>query len=180
MRRALPVGVVSLAGLVLFCWPFLGSGLSADTPAWVLMVACVGGMLLVEAGTRQLDSRAVALLAAIAAIDSALRLAVIVGIGGFNPIFFLVLCAGYVFGTSFGFMAGALSILVSAMVSGGIGPWVPYQVFALGWVGVAAGLAGHWRGESLSGRDLIVLAGVGAIMGWVFGALLDITDWVPV
>jgi energy-coupling factor transport system substrate-specific component len=180
MTRALPVGAVSLVGLALFCWPFVGSGLPANTPAWTLMLACVGGLFLVEAGTRQLDSRAVALLAAIAAIDAALRLTVIVGIGGFNPIYFLVLCAGYVFGMSFGFMAGALSILVSALLSGGVGPWVPYQVFGLGWVGVAAGLAGTWRRSTPGVRDIVVLAAVGAVMGWVFGALLDVTDWVPV
>ncbi|HKV86676.1 MAG TPA: ECF transporter S component [Candidatus Dormibacteraeota bacterium] len=179
MKRALPIGLVSLAGLMLFAWPFVGSGLPTDTPAWALMITCVAGLFLVEAGTRQLDSRAIALLAAIAAIDAALRLAVIVGIGGFNPIYFLVLCAGYVFGTSFGFMAGALSILVSALVSGGIGPWVPYQVFGVGWVGVAAGLAGQWRGATPGWRDVAVLACVGAVMGWVFGALLDVTDWVP-
>jgi len=180
MTRAVPVGVVSVLGLALFCWPFVGSGLPADTPAWSLMTACVAGLFVVEAGMRQLDSRALALLAAIAALDAALRLTVIVGIGGFNPIFFLVLCAGYVFGMSFGFMAGALSILVSALLSGGVGPWVPYQVFGLGWVGAAAGLAGLWRGSVPGLRDLLVLAGVGAVMGWVFGALLDVTDWVPV
>ncbi|HYM67793.1 MAG TPA: hypothetical protein VEW68_10910 [Patescibacteria group bacterium] len=180
MKRALPVGLVSLAGLALFAWPFIGSGLPADTPAWALMVACVAGLFVVEAGMRQLDSRAVALLAAIAAIDAALRLTVIVGVGGFNPIFFLVLCAGYVFGPSFGFMAGALSILVSALLSGGIGPWVPYQVFGLGWVGAAAGLAGQWRRPIPGLRDVLVLAAVGGLMGWVFGALLDVTDWVPI
>ena len=182
MSRALPVGVVSLAGVFLFLWPFFGSGLPANTPAWTLALACVAGLFLVEAGTRQLDSRAVALLAAIAAIDTALRLAVIEGIGGFSPIFFLVLCAGYVFGMSFGFLAGALSMLVSALAGGGVGPWVPYQIFAVGWVGVAAGMAGHWsRGTGTPGwRDLLVLGGVGAVTGYLVGALLDITDWVPV
>ena len=182
MRRALPVGVVSLVGVLLFLWPFLGSGLPANTPAWTLTLACVAGLFLVEAGTRQLDSRAVALLAAIAAIDTALRLAVIQGIGGFSPIFFLVLCSGYVFGTSFGFLAGALSMLVSALAGGGVGPWVPYQIFAVGWVGVAAGIAGHWsRSAGAPGwRDLLVLAGVGAVTGYLVGALLDITDWVPI
>ena len=182
MSRALPVGAVSLMGMLLFLWPFLGSGLPANTPAWTLTLACVAGLFLVEAGTRQLDSRAVALLAAIAAIDTALRLAVIEGIGGFSPIFFLVLCAGYVFGTSFGFLAGALSMLVSALAGGGMGPWVPYQIFAVGWVGVAAGLAGHWRRQSGTPgwRDVLALAGVGAVMGYAVGALLDITDWVPV
>jgi len=180
--RALPVGVVSVGGIVLFAWPFLGSGLPASTPAWTLTLACVVGLFLIEAGMRQLDSRAVALLAAIAAIDTALRLAVIEGIGGFSPIYFLVLCAGYVFGASFGFLAGALSILVSAIAGGGIGPWVPYQVFAVGWVGVAAGLAGHWsRGSRVPDwRDVLLLAAVGGVMGWVVGALLDITDWIPV
>jgi energy-coupling factor transport system substrate-specific component len=182
LKRALPVGVVSLVGVLLFVWPFFGSGLPANTPAWTLTLGCMAGLFLVEAGTRQLDSRAVALLAAIAAIDTALRLAVIEGIGGFSPIFFLILCAGYAFGPSFGFLAGALSMLVSALAGGGVGPWVPYQIFAVGWVGVAAGLAGHWSRKSAAPgwRDVLVLAGVGGVMGYVVGALLDITDWVPV
>ncbi len=180
MKAALPVGLVSLAGLTLFVWPFTGGGLPSSTPAWTLMIACVAGLFLLEAGTRQMDSRTIALLAAIAALDAALRLAVIVGIGGFNPIFFLVLCSGFVFGTSFGFLAGALSILVSALIGAGVGPWVPYQVFALGWVGVAAGIAGTWRQRTPGLRDVILLAAVGGVMGYVFGALMDVTDWVPV
>ena len=91
MTRQVPVAAVSLVGLALFCWPFFGTGLPDNTPAWTLMLACLAALFAVEAGTRQLDSRAIALLAAIAAIDAALRLAVIVGIGGFNTIFFLVL-----------------------------------------------------------------------------------------
>ena len=180
MRRGLPVGLVSLAGVVLFAWPFLGADLPASTPAWTLSIASIAGLLLVETGTRQLDARGLALLAAIAAIDTALRLAVIEGIGGFSPIFFLVLCAGFVFGPSYGFLAGALSILVSAVAGAGVGPWVPYQVFAVGWVGVAAGLAGRWRAPMPDWRDIFLLAAVGAVMGWVVGALLDIQDWVPV
>jgi hypothetical protein len=180
MKRALPISVVSLVGVALFAWPFAGSDLPASTPAWTLTVACLAGLALVEAGTRQLDARGVALLAAIAAIDTALRLAVIVGIGGFSPIYFLVLCAGYALGPSYGFLAGALSILVSALAGGGIGPWVPYQVFAVGWVGAAAGVAGHWSRHLPGRRDVIVLAAVGAVMGWVVGALLDIQDWVAV
>jgi energy-coupling factor transport system substrate-specific component len=180
MIKGLPIGLVSLVGAALFAWPFVGSDLPASTPAWTLSVACIVGLLLVEAGTRQLDSRGLALLAAIAAIDSALRLAVVEGIGGFSPIYFLVLCAGFVFGPSYGFLAGALSILVSALAGAGVGPWVPYQVFAVGWVGVVAGLAGRWRSPLPGWRDILLLAAVGALMGWVVGALLDIQDWIPV
>ena len=180
MKRNVPIALVSLAGIVLFAWPFFGTSLPASTPAWALTVACLAGLVIVETGTRQLDARGVALLAAIAAIDTALRLAVIEGIGGFSPIYFLVLCAGYALGPSYGFLAGALSILVSALAGGGVGPWVPYQVFAVGWVGAAAGVAGHWRARLPGRRDVLVLAGIGAVMGWVVGALLDIQDWVPV
>jgi energy-coupling factor transport system substrate-specific component len=180
MRRELPIELVSLVGLLLFFWPFLGRGLPADTPAWTVALAAATGLLLVEVGTRQLDSRQVALLAALAAIDTGLRMVVAQGIGGFSPLFFLVLCAGYVFGTSYGFLVGAFSMLVSSLAIGGAGPWVPYQVFAAGWVGVVAGLAGRWRrGASTPGwRDLVVLASVGALTGWVYGALMDVQDWI--
>ena len=179
-RRGLPIGLVSLLGLVLFFWPFIGRGLPPDTPAWTVALAGAAGLLLVEVGTRQLDSRQVALLAALAAIDTGLRMVVAQGIGGFSPLFFLVLCAGYVFGTSYGFLVGAFSILVSSLAIGGAGPWVPYQVFAAGWVGVAAGLAGRWRRHAPTPgwRDLVALALVGALMGLVYGALMDIQDWI--
>jgi len=180
VKRSLPIALISLVGVALFAWPFAGTDLPASTPAWGLTLASLAALFLVEGGTRQLDARGVALLAAIAAIDTALRLAVIEGIGGFSPIYFLVLCAGYALGPSYGFLAGALSILVSALAGGGVGPWVPYQVFAVGWVGAAAGVAGHWRAPLPGRRDVVVLAAVGAVMGWVVGALLDIQDWVPV
>ena len=46
----MPIAIVSLAGLALFVWPFTGTDLPASTPAWTLTLACIGGLLLVEAG----------------------------------------------------------------------------------------------------------------------------------
>ncbi len=166
------LAVVSLAGLALFFWPFLAGAGLADAPALALALGAALALLLVEAGARQLDSRRIALLASLAAVDAGLRLALVVGIGGFSPIFFLVLCAGWVFGASYGFLTGALAILVSAIVTGGVGPWLPYQVFAAGWVGAAAGAV-----RPLGGR-LAWLALVGAVSGYAFGALMDIQVWV--
>lgn len=175
------VGLVSLLGLALFAWPFLGHPVPPELPALALAVGVAAALLLVELGTRQLDARGLALLAVLAAINTGLRLAVVHGIGGFSPIFFLVLCAGWTFGTSFGFLVGAFSILVSAVAEGGVGPWVPYQMFATGWVGVAAGLAGHLAGRPVARppgwRSLAALAAVGGVSGWAFGALMDVTDW---
>ena len=165
MRLALLSGL----GLVLFVWPFLGGTPPDYLPALVTAVVAVAALLALEIGTRRLDSRGMALLAALAALDAGLRMALVTGIGGFSPVFFLILCAGYVFGPTFGFLTGALALLVSAVATGGLGPWVPYQLFAAGWVGVAAG--------TVRGRGLWALATVGAVTGIAFGALMDVWDW---
>lgn len=167
MRLAL----ASLLGVVLFAWPFLGIGLPADAPAIALAGGSVVVLLTLEAMSRRLDSRLIALLAMLAAVDAALRMALVTGIGGFSPVFFLILCAGYVFGPTYGFLCGGTALIVSALATGGVGPWLPYQVFAAGWVGALAGLAG------LKPRGVWPLAAVGFLTGFGFGALMDVWDW---
>lgn len=169
--------VVSLAGIVLFLWPFLAASAPSTGAAVSLALGTVVAFAAVESLTRRLDSRRFALLASIAALDAALRLILVNGIGGFSPIFFLILVAGYVFGPSFGFLAGAISLLASALVTGGIGPWLPYQVFACGWVGAIAGVAGARRHGAYGWRDVVALGVVAVITGFLFGALLDVWDW---
>ena len=171
------VAALSAVGLVLFAWPFAASTAPPPAVAVSLALAAVATLLLIETATRRLDARRFALLAAIAAIDAALRLVLVEGIGGFSPIFFLILVAGYVYGPSFGFLCGATALLASAVVTGGIGPWVPYQVFACGWVGALAGVAGLCRHGAPRALDVIVLAVVAVLTGFLFGALLDVWDW---
>jgi energy-coupling factor transport system substrate-specific component len=171
------VGAISIAGLALFLWPFV----AADTPpaatSLALSLGVVAVLTFVEASTRRLDARRFALLAAIAAVDSGLRLVLVTGLGGFSPIFFLILAAGYVYGPSYGFLAGAVALLASAVATGGIGPWLPYEMMGCGFVGLLAGLAGLRRSGPVTWRDIVVLATVGAITGFAYGALLDTWDW---
>lgn len=172
------LAAVTVAGLLLFLWPFLGLGVPADTPALAVAAALVLGVAAVEIGARRLDSRRLALLATLAAVDALLRAAVVVGIAGFSPIFLLVLCAGYAFGPRYGFLVGASALLVSALVTGGMGPWVPYEMLGVGWTGMVAGLAGVGRGNRPPGRrDIAVLAVVALLLGWAYGILLDAWDW---
>ncbi len=174
------VWLVSLAGLGLFLWPFWGGVIPAEAPAYAIAGGVTVAVVLVEAGTRQLDTRRLALLAALAAIDAALRLALVIGIGGFSPIFFLVLCAGFTFGPSFGYLVGSFSLLLSALVTGGIGPWLPYEMLACGWVGAAAGVLGVTVGRSLrpgGWAAVFLLAGVAAVTGYLYGALTDVQTW---
>ncbi len=170
--------ISAVVGIALFLWPFSGLGLPAATPALAIGLGTALGLLALEVGTRRMDSRQLALLAALSALDAGLRAALVTGIGGFSPIFLLVLCGGYALGPEFGFLLGACSLLVSALLTGGLGPWVPYQLFAVGWVGAIAGLAGIRRAGRRPGRtDVLLLAGVGVVTGFGFGAVMDIWNW---
>ncbi|HUY96543.1 MAG TPA: ECF transporter S component [Verrucomicrobiae bacterium] len=169
---------ISLLGLGLFLWPFTGLGLPPATPALAVVAGATLVLLLVEAGQRRMDSRQLSLLVALSAVDAGMRAALVTGIGGFSPTFFGILCGGYVLGPSFGFSCGAGSLLVSAVVTGGVGPWLPYQMLAAGWVGVAAGLAGLVRRRRAPGRwDLAALGVVGAACGIGFGICMDVWNW---
>lgn len=174
------VWVASLIGLGLFLWPFLGGVIPADAPAYAIAGGVMIVLALVEVGSRQLDTRHLALLAALAAIDAALRLALVIGIGGFSPIFFLILCAGFTFGPSYGYLVGSFSLLLSALVTGGVGPWLPYETLAAGWVGVVAGLVGATAGRRLRPGGwgaVFLLAGVALVTGYLYGVLTDIQSW---
>jgi energy-coupling factor transport system substrate-specific component len=169
--------LVSAAGLVIFALPFTGLEAGGYLPLLGVAVAAVLVLGVVETATRRLDTRRLALLAALAAIDAGLRLALVSGIAGFSPVFFLILCAGYVFGPSYGFLVGTTSLLASAISTGGVGPWLPYEMFAAGWVGAAAGLARPRTARLPGWRDLAVLATVGLVLGYAYGAATDVWDW---
>jgi energy-coupling factor transport system substrate-specific component len=167
----------SLLGAGLFGWPFLGVGKPGATAAAALAVGTLAAIAAIEVGARHLSTRDLALLAGLAALAAASRAVLVTGIGGFSPLFLFVLCGGYVFGVEYGFLLGATSLLVSALVTGGIGPWLPYQLFAVGWVGAVAGWAGARRRGAPTWRHIGALAAVGALAGYAFGAVMDIWDW---
>jgi energy-coupling factor transport system substrate-specific component len=168
---------VSAAGLTIFALPFTGLQAGGYLPLLGVTLAAVLVLGVAEAATRRLDSRRLALLAALAAIDAGLRLSLVSGIAGFSPVFFLILCAGYVFGPSFGFLTGTTSLLASAIATGGVGPWLPYEMFAAGWVGALAGVAGPRTPRLPGWRDMVVLAFVGLVLGYAYGAATDVWDW---
>src|SRR5665647_3413703 len=140
----------TISGMLVLLYPFFlpaasqqtgfGSYRAGEVP--IMMTILLGLCLLVllfEAQGPIVNTKLVALLGILVAINSALRFieTAIPGPGGFTPIFFLIILVGYVFGGRVGFLMGALTLLVSALVTGGVGPWLPAQMFTAGWVGMS-------------------------------------------
>src|SRR5438445_639929 len=158
----------------------------------IAVVAAQAEVLLLDEPTRGLDplvkralsaflriraAAGAAILAALVAIDATLRLVIVIGLLGFSPIFFLVIAGGFVMGPSFGFASGALTLLLSAVLTAGLGPWLPYQMLAAGWVGMGAGYVGRISGREPSPRTIAVLSLYGCAAGFAYGILLDLWEW---
>lgn len=189
-RHAFSVGLFGIAsalGAATLAYPFLMPALGFSAPGQaadgalvtaLLLALCVLGML-VEAQGSALGARGIALLGALVALNSALRFVenALPGPGEFSPVFALILLSGYVFGARFGFLAGALTLLVSAILTAGLGPWLPYQMFVSGWVGMTAGWLPGRQATRPSRGQLVMLAALGVGWGFAYGALLNLSFW---
>jgi energy-coupling factor transport system substrate-specific component len=171
--------LASAVGLGFFLAPFLGGPVEGVRTALTLFVSLLGTCLLVLVArleTGATDSRLLAALGILAGLNATLRL--LTGPAGVSAVFFLPIVAGFVFGAEFGFLLGVLSILVSALVTSGLGPWLPFQMLATGWSGMVAGwlprLGLRLRGTRWEGSMLAVW---GAASGLLFGALLNLWFW---
>ncbi|HEY6739189.1 MAG TPA: ECF transporter S component [Actinopolymorphaceae bacterium] len=177
-RSVAALAVSSVIGLLAYGWPFLVDGASelgghaTDAPyIFLTLLPLVVAVVLAELAEGGMDAKAVAMLGVLAAVGSALR-ALSPGTGGFEPTFFVVLLGGRVFGAGFGFALGSLVIVASALVTGGVGPWMPFQMLGLAWVGLFAGcLPRTRRGE------LLVLAGYAVLASLLFGLLINLSAW---
>ncbi len=176
--------VASLLGIGAFLYPVVwqsatrgGSEVmahAADAPLLfvLLLLLCLVAVLASLTG-QQMTSKMVALLGVLTALAAAMR--ALPGPGGANGIFLLPILAGYCYGPTFGFLLGSLSLLVSALIGGGVGPWLPYQMFATGWMGLLSG----WLPEFPRQRwlEAPLLAVWGALLGLVFGAIMNLWFW---
>ncbi len=177
-RSTVAVALVSLAGLVAFCWPLVvspSSGLAHGTDAplvFALVLPLLLAVVLAELSEGGMDVKAVAMLGVLAAVGAALR-PLGAGTAGLETVFFLLVLGGRVFGAGFGFVLGAVTLFASALVTGGVGPWLPFQMLGAAWVGWGAGLLPPARGR----REVALLATYGAVAGLAYGVLLNLSFW---
>jgi energy-coupling factor transport system substrate-specific component len=80
---------------------------------------------------------------------------------------------GRVFGRGFGFVQGALTLFASALLTGGVGPWLPFEMLCAAWVGFFAGCLPPARGR----REIYLLAAYGAVAGLAYGLAMDMWFW---
>lgn len=186
MNRLLSVTIYAasiLIGIATFAYPFVlapnaemvDQQTLAPLLTMVLLLLCLA-VLLIEVQGQTINARMVAALGVLVSITAVLRFieTAVPAPGGFSPIFAPLILAGYVFGARFGFLMGVLTLLVSALITGGVGPWLPYQMFVAGWVGLTAGWLPRLQRPRLE-LGLLLLFGV--VWGLLFGFIINLYSW---
>jgi energy-coupling factor transport system substrate-specific component len=177
-RSVAALAITSTIGLFAFAWPLLVDPRSElvsrrDGPwLFAVVLGLLVVVLLAEVAEGGMDAKAVALLGVLTAVATALR-PLSGGVTGFQPLFVVLVLAGRVFGPGFGFVLGGTSLFASAMLTGGVGPWLPFQMLAAAWVGLVAGLLPPAHGWPEVG----LLAGYGAAAGLAFGFVMNLWFW---
>lgn len=178
----------NLLGLAAFVWPLLLGVPATGDPsrshavaAPVLLALLVPLLVLTavdEARARGVatpgaaDARLIALLGALVAVNAFLRIPK--GPTGEGFVFILPILAGWYIGGRFAYLFGAFSMLASAVLTGGVGPWLPFQMLALAWVGAGAALARRLT----AGRLPVPALGVYALTASVaYGFLMTLWFW---
>ncbi|MEU5716635.1 ECF transporter S component [Streptomyces sp. NPDC020403] len=183
-RAVAALVLVGVVGVLSFGWPLLadadfGRDHAQDAP-WlfaVLLVLLVGVVVATIADSG-LDAKAVAMLGVLAAVGAALR-PLGAGTAGLEPMFFLMVLSGRVLGPGFGFVLGAVTMSASALLTGGVGPWMPFQMLSMGWFTMGAGLLPG--AERLRGRgELLMLGAYGFVAAFAYGTVMNLYGWTLV
>ena len=174
-KNTFVLAIASLFSSAGFVWPFFYRG--QDLPRtqfffWIAIFAAIV-LVIVEISSANLHAKSVALLGVLAALISALR-PLGAGAVGIEPMWFVLILSARVFGASFGFLLGIISMFASALLTGGLGPWLGYQMFAAAWIGMAAGLLP----KKISGKgEIAMLLVFGIVAAEAFGILMDLQFW---
>ena len=179
----LTIALAAVGSLLMFTWPLvIGASPSltqsldqahlAQSVFAVLMPLLIV-TVLVEFSSGRITARQLAVLGVLTALNAVVRLAG-AGTSGIETAFFLIILGAYVFGAGFGFLLASGSILVSALISGGVGPWLPFQMMAAGLVGIGASMLPHFRSGAVT---KLVLVAFGIVAAFAYGALMTMWNW---
>ena len=182
----LTFALLNLLGVLAYLHPFIFAETGSADSRWFehnadapLVFGAIGALCIVlvvaELTEGRLNSKALAALGVLAAFSAVLRTVTLPA--GANLYFFLVILGAYSFGPRMGFLLGALSFFLSAIVTGGFGPWLPFQMFASAWMGLSAGWLGPVSRRLPVRGQVAVLALFGAAWGLLYGAITNLWSW---
>lgn len=174
------IALASAIGLVAFLWPLVASPDSAavahatDAPLlFAIVVPVLLIVVLAQVSEGGMDAKAIAMLGVLSAVIAALR-PLGGGTAGLEPIWVVLILGARALGPGFGFALGAISLFASALVTGGVGPWLPFQMIAAAWVGLGAGLLPQrWTGR----RELALLSAYAAVACLAYGFVMNLWFW---
>lgn len=180
-RTWLVIGLSTALGLFAIGWPLIIPAVGVapehaqDAPfVFAALLPVVLLLVIAQVTEGGLDSRSLAVLGVLSAINAAIRPALGPGTAGVESVFFLLVLAGRAFGPGFGYLLGFTSMFASALITAGVGPWLPFQMLGAGWVGLAAGLLPR----RVSGRaEIAMLIAVGIVAAYAFGAMMNLWFW---
>jgi energy-coupling factor transport system substrate-specific component len=177
-RSAVVLVLASVAGLMMFLWPLLlvpDPSASRVSPPFVFLalLPVVVLVVVVELTEGGMDSKALAMLGVLTAVNAVMR-SLGAGLAGVELVFFLLVLAGRVFGPGLGFVLGCTSLFASALLTSGVGPWLPYQMLCASWIGLGAGLLP----QRVRGRaEIAMLVVYGIFCAYAFGLLMNLSSW---
>lgn len=171
----------SALGLFALGWPLLIPAVgvapehSGDAPfVFAALLPIVLLLVIAQLSEGGLDARSLAVLGVLSAINAALRPALGAGTAGVESVFFLLVLAGRAFGPGFGYLLGFTSMFASALLTAGVGPWLPFQMLCSAWVGLAAGsLPRRVTGKA----EIGMLIALGIVAAYGYGALMNMWFW---
>lgn len=182
-RSAMVLTLATVAGVLMFVWPFLlvpdpAAGQVGPPFLFLALLPVLVLVVLVELSEGGMDSKTLAMLGVLTAVNAAMRM-LGAGLAGVELVFFLLVLAGRVFGPGFGFVLGSTSLFASALLTSGVGPWLPYQMLVAAWIGLGAGLLPRRvAGRAVRGRwEIAMLVAYGVVCAYLFGMLMNLSTW---
>ncbi|MEU8482897.1 ECF transporter S component [Streptomyces sp. NPDC048641] len=181
-RSIVALLLVSAVGVAAFGWPLLAgpssqvSAHAQDAP-WLFagLLVLLVGVVAAAVSDGGIGPKAVAMLGVLAATGAALR-PIGAGTAGIEPMFFLMVLSGRVLGPGFGFVLGSVTMFASALLTGGVGPWMPFQMLSMGWFTMGAGLLPG--PDRLRGRaEVLMLAAYGFLAAFAYGTVMNLAGW---
>lgn len=177
-RSRLVLALTSVIGLLMLAWPLLldvdPNAERVDPPfLFLALLPLILAVVAAELSEGGMDARVLALLGVLSAVNAVLRV-VSAGTAGLELVFFLLILGGRVFGAGFGFVLGCTSLFASALMTAGVGPWLPFQMLVAAWVGMGAGLLPR---RPTGRAEIAMLVAYGVVSAYLYGLLMNLQGW---